>query len=36
MESNYFDGVKRPIMSSQQGTDAKGDGTFSGEEWWFD
>lgn len=31
MESNYFDGVKRPIMSSKQGTDAKGDGTFSGE-----
>ena len=31
MESNYFDAVKRPIMSSQQGTDAKGDGTFSGE-----
>ena len=22
MESNYFDAVKRPIMSSQQGTDA--------------
>ena len=32
MESNYFDGVKRPIMSSLQGTDAKGDGTFSGED----
>lgn len=32
MESNYFDGVKRPIMSSLQGTDAKGDGTFSGEK----
>ena len=32
MESNYFDAVKRPIMSSQQGTDAKGaKGTFSGE-----
>ncbi len=31
MESNYFDAVKRPIMSSLQGTDAKGDGTFSGE-----
>ena len=31
MESNYFDATKRPIMSSQQGTDAKGDGTFSGE-----
>lgn len=32
MESNYFDGVKRPIMSSKQGTDAIGDGTFSGED----
>ena len=32
MESNYFDTVKRPIMSSLQGTDAKGDGTFSGEK----
>ena len=33
MESNYFDAVKRPIMSSQQGTDAKGSkGTFSGEK----
>lgn len=31
MESNYFDAVKRPIMSSRQGTDAIGDGTFSGE-----
>lgn len=32
MESNYFDAVKCPIMSSQQGTDAKGSkGTFSGE-----
>ena len=31
MESNYFDAPKRPIMSSKQGTDAKGDGTFSGE-----
>ena len=31
MESNYFDAVKRPIMSSKQGTDAMGDGTFSGE-----
>ena len=31
MESNYFDATKRPIMSSGQGTDAKGDGTFSGE-----
>lgn len=32
MESNYFDATKRPIMSSEQGTDAKGDGTFSGEK----
>ena len=31
VESNYFDATKRPIMSSKQGTDAKGDGTFSGE-----
>lgn len=31
MESNYFDATKRPIMSSLQGTDAKGDGTFSDE-----
>ena len=31
IESNYFDATKRPIMSSEQGTDAKGDGTFSGE-----
>lgn len=32
MESNYFDATKRPIMSSEQGTDAKGDGTFSSEK----
>lgn len=32
MESNYFDAVKRPIMSSLQGTNAKGDGTFSSEK----
>ena len=32
MESNYFDATKRPIMSTLQGTDAKGDGTFSGEK----
>lgn len=32
MESNYFDATKRPIMSSLQGTDAKGDDTFSGEK----
>ena len=31
MESNYFDATKCPIMRSKQGTDAKGDGTFSGE-----
>lgn len=32
MESNYFEAVKRPIMSSLQGTDIKGSkGTFSGE-----
>lgn len=31
MESNYFDATKRPIMSSRQGTDTKGDGTFTGE-----
>lgn len=31
VEANYFRGTNRPMMSSQQGTDAKGDGTFSGE-----
>lgn len=31
VESNYFRGTKRPMMSSKQGTDATGDGTFSGE-----
>ena len=32
MESNYFEAVKRPIMSSLQGPDIKGSkGTFSGE-----
>ena len=31
MESNYFEATSRPMMSSKQGTDAKGDGTFSGE-----
>lgn len=32
MESNYLEAVKRPIMSSLQGTDIKGSkGTFSGE-----
>ena len=31
VESNYFRNAKDPMMSSGQGTDAKGDGTFSGE-----
>ena len=31
VENNYFRGTNRPMMSSGQGTDAKGDGTFSGE-----
>ena len=31
VESNYFNNNKSPMMSSLQGTDAKGDGTFSGE-----
>ncbi|MDO4160366.1 MAG: pectate lyase [Prevotellaceae bacterium] len=31
VESNFFRGTKRPMMSSRQGTDAKGDGTFSNE-----
>ena len=31
VESNYFLKTKKPILSSQQGTDATGDGTFSGE-----
>lgn len=31
VENNYFRGTKRPMMSSKQGTDATGDGTFSGE-----
>lgn len=30
-ESNYFRATKRPMMSSGQGTDATGNGTFSGE-----
>ena len=30
-EANYFLNVKAPMMSSKQGTDAKGEGTFSGE-----
>lgn len=31
VEGNYFRGCVRPMMSSKQGTDATGDGTFSGE-----
>ncbi len=31
-ENNYFRATKDPIMISLQGTDAKGDGTFSGED----
>lgn len=31
VESNYFRNCNRPMMSSKQGTDATGDGTFSGE-----
>lgn len=31
VESNYFRHCKYPVMSSLQGTDALGDGTFSGE-----
>ncbi len=31
VENNYFRGTFRPMMSSKQGTDATGDGTFSGE-----
>lgn len=31
VESNYFRNTKYPMMISGQGTDAKGDGTFSGE-----
>lgn len=30
-EANYFRGTKRPMMSSLQGTDAQGDGTFTSE-----
>lgn len=32
VENNYFRGTKDPMLISQQGTDAKGSGTFSGEE----
>lgn len=31
VESNYFRNTKYPMLISLQGTDAKGDGTFSGE-----
>ncbi|MDE5855827.1 MAG: InlB B-repeat-containing protein, partial [Anaeroplasmataceae bacterium] len=31
VENNYFRNCKNPMMSSAQGTDALGDGTFSGE-----
>lgn len=31
VESNFFRNTNRPMMSSLQGTDATGDGTFSGE-----
>lgn len=31
VEANYFRNCKYPILSSKQGTDAEGDGTFSGE-----
>ena len=32
VENNYFKNTKKPILSSMQGTDAKGSGTFSGED----
>ena len=32
VENNYFLKTKKPILSSNQGTDALGSGTFSGEE----
>lgn len=31
VEANYFRNCKHPMLSSGQGTDAQGDGTFSGE-----
>lgn len=31
-EGNYFNNTKHPYLSSKQGTDALGDGTFSGED----
>ena len=32
VESNYFRNCKYPVLISKQGTDAEGDGTFSGED----
>ena len=32
VEANYFRNTNRPMMSSKQGTDATGDGTFTGED----
>ncbi len=32
VEANYFRNTKYPMLSSKQGTDAEGDGTFSGED----
>ena len=32
LERNYFLGTKKPVLSSLQGTDALGSGTFSGED----
>ena len=31
VENNYFNNCKNPMLISKQGTDAKGDGTFSGD-----
>lgn len=31
VEANYYRNINRPMMSSKQGTDALGEGTFSGE-----
>lgn len=31
VENNYFRDSKNPMLASQQGTDAKGDGTFTGD-----
>ena len=32
VENNYFRATKNPMLISLQGTDGKGDGTFSGED----